>query len=279
MENPKEGFKEYLLQQGFSDNTLLSYLSAVYQFLQLYGQVTAENLISYRTFLLERFRPSTVNTRICAINRYLDYLEKTKPRGNCQQETARLKVVKCQPKTFVDTVISRKDYNKLKKKLEAEENWFWYFLVRVMACTGVRVSELVQIKAEHIRDSYMDICSKGSKTRRIYFPRNLQQEMLAWLGQENHQSGLIFINKSGRSLTSREINRKLKVFARRYHIPGEVMTPHSFRHRFAQNFLAQYNDITLLADLLGHSSLKTTRIYLTKSSDEQWKAVDRIVTW
>lgn len=156
-----------------------------------------ENLISYRTFLLERFRPSTVNTRICAINRYLDYLEKTKPRGNCQQETARLKVVKCQPKTFVDTVISRKDYNKLKKKLEAEENWFWYFLVRVMACTGVRVSELVQIKVEHIRDSYMDICSKGSKTRRIYFPHNLQQEMLAWLGQENHQSGLIFINKSG----------------------------------------------------------------------------------
>ena len=214
-----------------------------------------ENLISYRTFLLERFRPSTVNTRICAINRYLDYLEKTKPRGNCQQETARLKVVKCQPKTFVDTVISRKDYNKLKKKLEAEENWFWYFLVRVMACTGV------------------------SKTRRIYFPRNLQQEMLAWLGQQNHQSGLIFINKSGQPLTSREINRKLKVFARRYHIPGEVMTPHSFRHRFAQNFLAQYNDITLLADLLGHSSLKTTRIYLTKSSDEQWKAVDRIVTW
>lgn len=236
MENPKEDFKEYLLQQGFSDNTLLSYLSAVYQFLQLYGQVTSENLISYRTFLLERFRPSTVNTRICAINRYLDYLEKTKPRGNCQQETARLKVVKCQPKTFVDTVISRKDYNKLKKKLEAEENWFWYFLVRVMACTGVRVSELVQIKAE-------------------------------------------LINKSGQPLTSREINRKLKVFSRRYHIPGEVMTPHSFRHRFAQNFLAQYNDITLLADLLGHSSLKTTRIYLTKSSDEQWKAVDRIVTW
>ena len=102
-----------------------------------------ENLISYRTFLLERFRPSTVNTRICAINRYLDYLEKTKPRGNCQQETARLKVVKCQPKTFVDTVISRKDYNKLKKKLEAEENWFWYFLVRVMACTGVSISPVI----------------------------------------------------------------------------------------------------------------------------------------
>ena len=80
-------------------------------------------------------------------------------------------------------------------------------------------------------------------------------------------------------MTTKEINRKRQVCDRRYHLPGEVMTPQSFLHRFAQNFLAQYNDITLLADLLGHSSLKTTRIYLTKSSDEQWKAVDRIVTW
>ena len=162
--------------------------------------------------------------------RYLDYLEKEKEFPS----SFRLRTVKCQSKTFTSRVISQKDYEKLKQGLRREENWFWYFLVRVMACTGVR---------------------------------------------ERRCLGLIFTGKNGKPLTARSINRKLKVFARRYRIPPETMTPHSFRHRFAQNFLAQYNDITLLADLLGHSSLRTTRIYLTRSEKEQWEEVDRIVTW
>ena len=115
--------------------------------------------------------------------------------------------------------------------------------------------------------------------RRIYFPEQLTQEMLPWLSREGRTSGLIFTGRDGRPLSARGINRKLKYFARKYRIPPETMTPHAFRHRFAQNFLAQYNDISLLADLLGHSSLRTTRIYLTKSSREQWKTVDKIVTW
>lgn len=276
MEYEPELFRAYLEKEGFSNNTLLSYLSALTQFYRLFNQMNSETLRSYKSFLLDNHRPSTVNTRICALNHYIDFMARSNPAFS---SLCHLTTVRCRPKPFLDSIISQKDYNRLKGELKKEENWYWYFLIRVMACTGVRVSELVQIKAEHLRAGYMDICSKGCKMRRIYFPSGLKQEFLPWLDSRRLDSGLIFTGKTGKALSSRAISQKLKYFARKYHIPPNTVSPHSFRHRFAKNFLSQYNDISLLADLLGHSSLKTTRIYLTKSSNEQRKAVDRIVTW
>lgn len=103
--------------------------------------------------------------------------------------------------------------------------------------------------------------------------------MLAWLELQGRDSGFIFINRRGEQITPRGISSQLKVFAKRYHIPPETVYPHSFRHRFAKNFLNRFNDISLLADLMGHESIETTRIYLTKSSQEQRKFIDKVVTW
>ncbi len=103
--------------------------------------------------------------------------------------------------------------------------------------------------------------------------------MLSWLAMQGRETGFIFINRQGKPITPRGISSQLKVLARQYKITPDTVYPHSFRHRFAKNFLMKFNDISLLADLMGHESIETTRIYLTRSSDEQRELIDKIVTW
>ena len=93
------------------------------------------------------------------------------------------------------------------------------------------------------------------------------------------ESGYIFRNRFGSRITTRGISQQLKNFAVKYGIDPKVVYPHSFRHRFAKNFLEKLNDIALLADLMGHESIETTRIYLRKTASEQQEIVNRIVTW
>lgn len=126
---------------------------------------------------------------------------------------------------------------------------------------------------------YMDLYSKGGKMRRIYIPDILCQEAAAWCHRQGIQSGYLFVNRRGIPLTTRGIHSQLKHYAKMYKINPDTVYPHSFRHRFAINFLQKFNDIALLADLLGHDNVETTRIYLTRSTKEQQKMIDKMVTW
>lgn len=184
-----------------------------------------------------------------------------------------------QQKAFLENVISEADYEYFKNCLKQDKEMFWYFVVRFMAATGVRVSELVQIKAEHVQVGYLDLYSKGGKLRRIYIPQTLREEALAWLKEKNQASGFLFLNKQGKRITTRGIAGQLKVMAQRYELDPAVVYPHSFRHRFAKSFLERFNDLALLADLMGHESIETTRIYLRRTSTEQQAIVDRVVDW
>lgn len=155
----------------------------------------------------------------------------------------------------------------------------WYFIVRYLAATGARISELVQIKIEHVHKGYIDIYGKGGKVRRIYIPKSLRIETLKWLDSNNLESGYLFLNRFGEKITTRGVAHQLKIFAAEYGMDTKVVYPHSFRHRFAKNFLEKYNDLAFLADLMGHESIETTRIYLRKTANEQQEIVDKIVTW
>lgn len=139
--------------------------------------------------------------------------------------------------------------------------------------------KLIQIKAEHLHLGYIDLYTKGGKVRRLHFPDALCQEALEWLSAKGQVSGFLFVNRRGNQITARGISSQLKTLAIRCNIPPETVYPHSFRHRFAKNFLEKFNDISLLADLMGHESIETTRIYLTKSTQEQRELIDKIVTW
>lgn len=265
-----EIFKEYLLNQNLSANTITSYLCAIKQYTNRYNDITQHNLRDYKTFLMEDYKPQTVNLRVRAINCYLESIGK----GDWK-----LSSVKVQQKPFLENVISEADYLYFKNCLKRDDELYWYFVVRFLAATGARVSELVQIKTEHVKIGYLDLYAKGGKLRRIYIPAALQKEALAWLKDSGKQSGFIFLNKYGDRITARGIAGQLKHMAIRYDLDPTVVYPHSFRHRFAKNFLERYNDIALLADLMGHESIETTRIYLRKTSTEQQNLVNEIVDW
>ena len=151
--------------------------------------------------------------------------------------------------------------------------------MRYLCATGARISELLQIKVEHVEVGYLDLYGKGGKLRRIYIPKRLKTETDKWLAGSGRTSGYLFCNRFGKRITARGIGYQLKTLAKGYGIDPKVVYPHSFRHRFAKNFLAKFNDIALLADLMGHESIETTRIYLRRTATEQRELIDRIVTW
>lgn len=265
-----EEFERHLKRTNLSDNTKASYLFAVRQYSDQYGEITQKNLRAYKVWLIENYKPKTVNLRLRAINCYLESIGK---------EKWKLPFVRVQQKAFLENVISEADYEYFKNCLKRDGEMFWYFVIRFLAATGARVSELIQIKVEHIKRGHLDLYSKGGKLRRIYIPKALQDEALSWLAEKQQESGFIFLNKYGQRITTRGISGQLKKLAVRYEIDPVVVYPHSFRHRFAKSFLDRCNDIAFLADLMGHESIETTRIYLRKTATEQREIVDKIIDW
>lgn len=265
-----EKFETYLKQGNMAENTISAYRYAVNDFYSRHKELNKKNLLVYKTYLIETFKPKTVNLRIQALNKYLEFVNK--PR-------LRLKSVKVQQRSYLENVISNADYIFLKNKLRKENNQEWYFVVRFLAATGARVSELVQIKIEHVNIGYFDIYTKGGKIRRLFIPKKLKEEAKIWLASTNRESGYLFLNRFGERITTRGISQQLKNFAEKYGMNPKVIYPHSFRHRFAKNFLEKFNDISLLADLMGHESIETTRIYLRRTALEQQEIVDKVITW
>ena len=307
-------FGIYLEKQGHAASTIRVYSCSVRLFSAHYNSLSVEHLQSYRRWLLECYKPSTVNTRILGMNRFLDFIQDASLLDNglhkntvcstaselfCIQKANfqtsistptdslritptghyRLRPIREQKHTYLDTVISQKDYDRLKRRLKKDENYFWYFIVRFLASTGARVSELRQIKMEDLQLGYLDLYSKGGKIRRLFFPRSLCGEAIPYFASRGIDSGFLFLTRRHTCISARAIEMQLKNIAKRYRINPATMYPHSFRHRYAINFLKRFNDISLLADLLGHDSIETTRIYLMKSSQEQQTVIDRVVTW
>jgi len=263
-------FEAYLRKSVLSENTITSYLWTEKYFTTHYDGLTAKNLLSYKGYLMEHYKPKTVNLRIQAVNKFCEYSSK---------EKLQLKFVKIQQKNFLENVISDADYKFFKASLKKDRNIEWYFVVWYLAATGARISELIQIKVEHVATGYFDLYTKGGKLRRLYIPKLLREETLKYLDEINKASGFLFINRFGMRITTRGIAQQLKNYAIKYELNPKVIYPHSFRHRYAKNFLDKHNDIALLADLMGHESIETTRIYLRRTASEQQALIDKIVTW
>lgn len=263
-------FETFLRRLDLAKNTVSSYVWTVNYFERTYKEFNKKNLLAYKGYLVDNFKPQTVNLRLQAINKYLEFIK---------QDKLKLRFIKVQQKNFLENVISNADYKFLKSSLLNDGYKDWYFIVWFMTATGSRVSELLQIKAEHVQIGHLDLYTKGGKMRRIYIPKTLQKEALQWLQERQLSTGYIFLNRFGERITTRGIAMQLKHFADKYGLKREVVYPHSFRHRYAKNFLDRFNDIALLADLMGHESIETTRIYLRRTASEQRQIVDKIVNW
>jgi site-specific recombinase XerD len=263
--------KEWLNEKNYSKNTYDQYYFTIKQFKQLYGEkFTKNNIRAYKSFLIENFKPKTVNIRLVALNSFLKYIGKLDLLSEG---------IKIQQKPFVENVISNADYEFLKNSLLKTNDIKGYFIIRYLGATGARVSEFCNIKIEHVKLGYFDIYGKGTKFRRIYIPKKLQDETIEWLKREQRNSGFLFLTRDNNKYTPRSVSAQIKRYALQFGIDKEVMYPHSFRHRFAKNFLEKYQDISFLADLMGHESIETTRIYLRKTSTEQKEIVDKIIDW
>ena len=262
-------FAQYLQEKDYAENTISSYTFAIDQLVNRALPLTNQSLLTHKEWLVSSFAPKTANNRIGAINAYLDFIA---------FDGIRLKGVRIQQKPFLDNVINNEQYVQMRDGLKRDGDWFWYFIVRFLGCTGARVSELRQFKVYHVVDGYMDIISKGQKLRRIWIPQGLQHECTAWK-VEAVDGDLLFPGKSGKAITARGISLGLKRIALRYGVDQEVVYPHSFRHLFAKNFIERNPDIALLADLMGHDSIETTRIYLRRTANEQRAAVDNAIDW
>ena len=214
-----EEFERYLRGTNLSENTISSYLFALRQYSSQHDGITKKNLRAYKVWLIENYKPKTVNLRLRAINCYLESIGK---------DGWKMPFVRVQQKAFLENVISEADYEYFKTCLKSDGELFWYFVIRFLAATGARVSELIQIKVEHIKLGHLDLCSKGGKLRRIYIPKALQNEVLSWLNDKHQESGFIFLNKYGDRITTRGISGQLKKLAVRYGIDPVVVYPHSF---------------------------------------------------
>ena len=203
----KISFEEHLRKSNLSENTITSYLWTVEYFQSHYDGITSENLLAYKGYLMEFFKPKTVNLRIQGMNKYLEFLG---------YAALRLKAVKVQQKNFLENVISNADYNFLKKQLKKDGNMEWYFVIWYLAATGARVSELIQIKVEHVEIGYFDLYTKGGKLRRLYIPKKLRTETMTWLEETNRSSGYLFLNRyaKGRYLERSELHPAVLVWDR-----------------------------------------------------------------
>lgn len=266
-----EDYIGYLRGKGFSENSVSSYVCAVDQLLGRVGTgLTDEQLLNHKDWLAAGHSAKTVNTRVTAINSYLDFIG---------YDGIRLKGLRIQRKPFLDNVISQEEYELLRDSLFSDGEMFWHFVVRFLTCTGARISELRMFTCGAVRIGYLDIVSKGQKLRRIYVPSSLQRDALEWIEGSASDNAFVFAQGGSKPMTSRGISMGLKRFATKYGINPDVVYPHSFRHLFAKNFIVRNPDIAFLADLMGHESIETTRIYLRRTAAEQREAVDATIDW
>lgn len=263
-------YQKSLERSCLSENTVKVYLTSVYTYYNIYKEVSAKNLDAFKKYLETHYCPRSANLHIIGFNRYLKFLGKPE---------LKLPSIRVRQKNYLDDVISYQDYLKLKRLLKNDVDPKWYYIVWTLATTGVRVSELVQLRVEHVSRGFVDIRSKGNKVRRVYFPKRLQTELLNWINQRETPDGPLFLNDRRLGISIRGVSKGLERMAGKHGFDKHLMHPHAFRHLFAKKFLESKSDLSMLADLLGHESLDTTKIYLRMSSQEQQKIIDDVVKW
>lgn len=262
-------FIYYLTQEeDYSPHTLSIYAFSVKKYFEYANEISVDNYKRFVRMMEEKgFSPQTIRLRITALERLSKFVKKP----------IELKRPKFKRKLDTDNVPTEDDYERLLAYLKTKTNQDHYFFIKILATTGARVSEFFQFKWEDIINGEVTLKGKGNKYRRFFFNKQLQNEVKAYLSQSN-KNGYVAVGKYGR-LTQRGLCQSMKDWGDKCGIERKKMHPHAFRHFFAKMYLKKNKDVIQLADLLGHGSIDTTRIYLQKSYDEQKKEFNRSVTW
>lgn len=266
-----ERYTEHLREQERSAATVEKYTRALrtfYLWLQPEKEVTRETVMDYKHALPERRSPGGVNVELAALNGFFRFLGWNE---FC------LKPLRIQRKAFSDRSreLSRDEYERLVATAEERNDHRLSLLLQTMAATGIRVSEVTFITVEAVQTGKTEISLKG-KIRTILLPGKLCRKLRKYVSRIGITNGPVFRTRTGRALGRKEIWAQMKALCAAAGVePGKVF-PHNLRHLFARVFYAAQKDIAKLADLLGHSSIETTRIYLLSSGTEHQRALDSL---
>lgn len=260
-------FKLHLMDLERSQNTIDNYVRTVNIFFGRYKEVNKQNMLDFKKWQLEKWTPKTAHSRVVAMNQYCHF---TGHPEYC------VKGIKIHGNSSVENVITLEEYHLLLDGLKNDRNEKGYWMIKFLAKTGARVSEFIRMTKESLGVGYCEMWTKG-KVRRIYIPQLLIEESKGYfLTQDNDY---LFPNRYGKKMTERGVAQNIKNWAKKYGVREEVAHPHSFRHLYAIEFLQHNSNIALLADLMGHSSVNTTSIYLKLSKEEQMKQFNQASNW
>ncbi len=267
--NKLEQYAQYLQQEELADATIQIYLKQAELFLDFLGkrELTKAAALAYKKGLQEKYtRLSTINLYLAALNRYLQYTG----HADCV-----VKALRQQRRQCPDNVLSVGEYERL--LLWAKENGRekYYCIMRTLALTGIRVSELAGLTVESLEQGSYIIRSKG-KNREIYLPDKLVADIRNYCACQRIEKGIIFRGKDQKPISRVAVYKMLVKMAECIGIPKERVHPHSFRHLFAVTYMRQYSNLFELADILGHASLETTRIYTVTTAEEKRRKINRI---
>ncbi len=264
-------FSAYLKSEEKSENTIEKYIRDVRAFAayQNGAEVTKETVIAYKRNLLSvNYAVRSINSMLASINSLFSFLGWV----DC-----RVKSVKLQQQIYCpeEKELTKAEYTRLCRAAERKHNKRLNLILQTICGTGIRVSELQYITVEAVKNGEAIVSLKG-KTRSVFLVKELQKNLLRYAAEQGIKSGCIFITRTGKPMSRTNIWREMKNLCEHAGVNPQKVFPHNLRHLFARVFYGIEKDIAKLADILGHSSINTTRIYIISTGDEHRRRMENM---
>ena len=263
-------FEDTLRENEKAPQTIQKYVREVLFFMEfLNGEpITKENLLNYREYLQIDHKARTVNGKLSALNAYLEYTG----RDDCK-----VKLLKVQQNVFIDEErdLSEAEYKRLLTAAKNKKNSRLYHVMLTICGTGIRVSELRFITVEAVKSRKAEIQMKG-KIRTIILPKELVRKLERYAKEQGIRSGILFRTRNGKPLDRSNICHDMKKLCETARVNSQKVFPHNLRHLFAKSYYAIERNLARLADILGHSSVETTRIYVATCVREHERTIQKM---
>lgn len=268
-------FGEYLRREEKSKNTVEKYLRDVRAFAAYINgaKVTKEAVIAYKNKLFsENYAVRSINSMLSSLNSLFMFLGWV----DCK-----VKSINIQRQIYCpeEKELTKAEYIRLVNAAKQKDNERLSLILQTICGTGIRISELQYITVESVKRGETAVSLKG-KTRTVFIVRELQKKLLRYAAQQRIKSGCIFVTRSGKPMSRTNIWREMKSLCAQAGVNPQKVFPHNLRHLFARTFYGIEKDIAKLADILGHSSINTTRIYIISTGNEHRKRMEnmRLIT-
>ena len=266
-----KSFINHLHLEEKSANTIEKYARDVNTFVAyLNGNVVSKNLVieHKQKLIANGYAVSSINSMLAALNSLFDYL------GWIE---CKVKAIKIQRQIYCpeNKVLSKAEYLRLVGAAERNHNQRLNMILQTICGTGIRISELKFITVEAVKSGTVEVACKG-KNRIIFIVKKLKKKLLRYAAERHIKAGTIFITKSGKPVNRTNVWREMKALCKQAHVNPDKVFPHNLRHLFARTFYKLEKDIAKLADILGHSSINTTRIYIISTGYEHLKRMENM---